>query len=114
MTISTQPTKNLQDLGKVYHVANIAFYTTENLTAFGTPSFWISWVLATLNVAKELTAADPSCSHVSGYAGIPQKWMVYHSVPIQEQQEEIFEKWLKRDSRMMEPSLQKLGARVGL
>jgi transposase len=94
----------------------------ENLTALGTHTFWIGWVPATLNEVKELVAADlalQSCAderyryveHASEYTGIPQKWVVYHSAPMQERQEKMFEKRLEKDKKQAETSLRKLGAR---
>jgi transposase len=48
---------------------------------------------------------------MSEYAGIPQKWVVYHSAPMQEQQEKTFAKRLENDRKKAETSLRKLGAR---
>jgi len=115
LTIITQLTENLQHPGKVYHIA-------ENLATLGTHTFWISRVPATLNEVKGLIAADLSlqpcaddryryAEQLSAYAGIPQKWVVYHSIPMQEQQEKTFAKWLENDRKKAETSLRKLGAR---
>jgi transposase len=95
LTIISQLTKNLQHPGKAYHIADAAFYTAENLATLGTRTFWISRVPATLNEVKELIAtgrvlrpgADERYQYaeqLSGYAGIPQKWVIYHSAPMQE------------------------------
>jgi len=95
---------------------------TENLATLGTHTFWISRVLATLNEGKVLIAADlvlQTCAddryryaeHASAYAGIPQKWVVYHSAPMQEQQEKTFEKRLENGKKKAETSLRKLEAR---
>ncbi|MDN7025659.1 IS1634 family transposase [Methanoculleus sp. FWC-SCC1] len=122
LTIITQLTENLQHPDKVYHIADAAFYTAENLATLGTRTFWISRVPATLNEMKDLVAADlplHPCAdgryryteHVSDYAGIPQKWVVYHSAPMQEQQEKTFAKRMEKDKRTAETSLRKLGAR---
>ena len=122
LTIITQLTENLQHPGRVYHIADAAFYTAENLATLGTHTFWISRVPATLNEAKDLIAADlvlQPCAddryryaeHASEYAGIPHKWVVYHSAPMQEQQEKTFEKRLENDRKKAETSLRKLGAR---
>jgi transposase len=122
LTIITQLTENLQHPGKVYHIADAAFYTAENLATLGTHTFWISRVPATLNEVKDLVAADlplQPCAddryryaeHLSEYASIPQKWVVYHSAPMQEQQEKTFAKRLENDKKKAETSLRKLGAR---
>jgi transposase len=39
LTIITQLTENLQHPGKVYHIADAAFYTAENLATLGTHTF---------------------------------------------------------------------------
>ena len=122
LTIITRLTENLQHPGKVYHIADAAFYTAENLATIGTRTFWISRVPATLHEVKELVAAElplQPCAdgryqyaeHASDYAGISQKWVVYHSAPMQEQQEKTFEKRLENDKKNAEMSLRKLGAR---
>ncbi len=122
LTIITQFTENLQYPGKVYHIADAAFYTAENLATLGTRTFLISRVPATLNEVKDLVAADlvlhpyaddryRYVEHASEYAGIPQKWVVYHSAPMQEQQEKTFAKRLEKDKKKAETSLRKLGAR---
>jgi len=99
LTIITQLTENLQQPGKVYHIADAAFYTAGNLATPGAHTFWISRVPATPNRVKDLVAADlalQSCkddhyqyaeSMAFEDAGIPQKWVVYHSAPMQERQE---------------------------
>lgn len=48
---------------------------------------------------------------MSDYAGIPHKWVVYYSAPMQEQQEKAFEKWLENYKKKAETSLRNLGAR---
>ena len=122
LTIITHLTDNLQHPGKVYHIADAAFYTAENLATLGTRTFWISRVPATLKEVKELVASDldlQPCAdnryqyaeYASTYAGIPQKWVVYHSAPLQEQQEKTRKKRLENDRKKAETSLRKLGAR---
>jgi len=48
---------------------------------------------------------------LSDYAGIPQKWVIYHSAPLQEQQEKTSTKRLENDNKKTETSLRKPGAR---
>ena len=122
LTIITQLAKYLQCPGRVCHIADAAFYTTENLATLSTHTFWISRVPATLNEVQDLVATDlplQPCAddryqyaeHASAYAGISQKWVVYHSAPMQEQQEKTFEKRLENDKKKAETPLRKLGAR---
>lgn len=57
------------------------------------------------------TTAYRYAEHALAYASIPQKWVVYHSAPMQEQQEKAFEKRLENDKKKAEMSPRKLGAR---
>lgn len=84
LSIITQLTDTLQHPGTVYHIADAAFYTADNLATLGTHTFWISRVPATLKEVKELMTADlpfrpcaddryQYAERVTEYAGIPQR-----------------------------------------
>jgi transposase len=66
LSIITQLIDNLQYSGKVYHIADAALYTVENLATFGTRTFWISQVPVILNEVKDLVAADLPSTAVRG------------------------------------------------
>lgn len=83
LSIITQLTDSLQHPGRVYHVADAAFYTKTNLTTLGARTFWIFRVPSTLREAKDLLTADleiEPCTddryayavHRTDYGGIPQ------------------------------------------
>ena len=110
---------NLQSDEKVYHVADSAFYTAETLKTLGRHTFWISKVPSTITEVKDLENADlvfqqgndPRYSyseHSVDYADIPQKWVVYHSVPMHERQETNLEANLEKDFKKVCKSLKKL------
>jgi len=121
-TIIKALTENLKSSDKVYHVADSAFYSDENLRTLGTRTFWITLVPATIARAKEMSQAevdltpfsDPRYAYAeysSTYAGIDQKWVLYHSSPMQERMEKTFDDKLKKDYEKAQTSWRKLGAR---
>jgi transposase len=114
-------TENLRSKEKVYHVADSEFYTSETLKKIGQHTFWISRVPGTIAEVKDLENADLvfqtckdfrySCSeHSVKYAGIPQKWVVYHSEMMHERQEKTLEGNLEKDFEKVRISLKKLSA----
>jgi len=89
-TIVRELNENLQTNDKVYHAADSEFYTSETLQFLGPHTFWISRVPSTIALVKELEngdlaftiSGDPRYSfsqHLSDYANIHQKWVVFHS-----------------------------------
>lgn len=102
-TIIEKLKENLQTREKVYHVADAAFFTKPNLESLGPHTFWISRVPVTIKEAKLLVQSDCSFSPCaderyeyiecrSDYAGVPQRWVCYHSKMMHERQEKTFEK----------------------
>jgi len=100
--------QGLSSSDKVYHVADSAFYTRENLQGVGTSTFWISRVPYTVKEAGRLLEADvemkpckdPRYSYyetLSDYAGIPQKWVLVHSEEMQKAKTGTFERNLARE-----------------
>jgi transposase len=116
LQITTHLTDNLKHAGKVYHVADAAFYTAENLVTLGTHTFWISRVPATLKEVKNLVSSDlelypcaderyQHVEHLSEYASIPQKWVMYQSEMQRKRQEKSFQKRLEKRRKTTETSL---------
>ncbi len=112
---------NLKSDEKVYHVADAAFYTEKNLQSLGQHMFWISRVPVTIKDVKELIKSDfqftpcvderySSREYFSEYAGIRQKWVMYHSEPMHEQQNKTFQKSLVKDLEKAKTSLRKVCA----
>ena len=100
--------ENLKSDEKVYHVADSAFYTENNIQSVGQHTFWISRVPSTIKEVNELTKSDCTftpCSDerysytecFSEYAGITQKWVLFHSEPMHEQKTKTFEKNLEKN-----------------
>lgn len=82
--------RGLATTDKVYYVADSALYTYDNLRGIGQSTFWISRVPQNVGEADRLLdasvlmtmCADARYSYyetVSDYAGIPQKWVLFHS-----------------------------------
>nr|QNO43503.1 hypothetical protein JNIGDINM_00001 [Methanosarcinales archaeon ANME-2c ERB4] len=82
--------KSLKLSDEVYHIADSAIYSEDNITELGERTLWITRVPATINEAKDLldidieleacTAARYSYYEVkSSYGGIAQKWVLIQS-----------------------------------
>ena len=112
-------TQNLNLDERVYHVADSAFYTEDNVKEIGTNAFFISRVPATINEAKELLMADlilEKCSdeRYSGYAvksfygGVEQLWVIFCSEEMKKKEEKMFDEKLLKELEAAEKSLKKL------
>jgi len=121
-TIIENLQNNLKSGEKVYHVADAAFYTEKNLRSIGQHTFWISRVPITVKDAKELINSDCTflksaderysySEYFNDYADIRQKWVLYYSVPMHEQQEKTFEKNLGNNLEKAKTSLRKILAK---
>ncbi|HPY61400.1 MAG TPA: IS1634 family transposase [Methanospirillum sp.] len=111
--------KNLEFQHKVYHIADSAFFTEENLRIVGPHMFWISRVPATIGSAKDLLDLDTAFSPCSDaryawfsketeYAGISQKWVVYQSSEMRSRTEATYEKNILKETERARKSLKKL------
>ena len=101
-----------------YFVADSALYSYENINHLGEKISWITRVPATVSEAKDLLDADIemmpckddrySC-HIfhSSYGGIEQRWVMFHSQPMQERMEKSFQKRLEKDTKSAQVDLNK-------
>jgi len=114
--------KNLTFESSSYYIADSALYTKDNIQKLGDGIKWITRVPATINEVKELLDSDVKmipCSDsrysfyttISNYGGINQKWVLYHSKPMQQRMEKTFEKRIEKDTKAAAASLKKLTAR---
>ncbi|WP_409199181.1 IS1634 family transposase [Methanospirillum lacunae] len=114
--------ENLKIDEKVLHVADAAFYTEENLQTLGIHTFWISRVPMVILEADELrrteepfiTCSDDRYSYYSSfsnYAGIRQKWFVFHSSEQQKRKESTFEKKIEKELDKSRKSLKHLASK---
>lgn len=115
-------TQNLNLDERVYHVADSAFYTEDNVKEIGTNAFFISRAPATINEAKELLIADlilKTCSDEryscysakSCYGGVEQLWGVFCSEEMKKKEEKTFEEKIIKELEAAEKSLKKLSNR---
>jgi len=113
---------NLISPHKVYHLADNAFYTQPNLQEMGDHTLWISRVTNSIKQAKELLATDlplHPCSDTqysyiettSSFAGIQQKWVLYHSNEMQPKKLKTYERNLVKDQEKKIKSLKSLKSR---
>lgn len=114
--------RNLTFESSSYYIADSALYTKDNIQKLGDGIKWITRAPATINEAKELLDSDVKmipCSDsrysfystISNYGGINQKWVLYHSKPMQQRMEKTFEKRIEKDTKAAAASLTKLTAR---
>jgi transposase len=102
-----------------YFVADSALYSEENINHLGTDISWITRVPATIGEAKDLLDADDiemmpcqddrySCyASISSYGGIEQRWVMFHSQPMQERMEKSFQKRQEKDTKSAQVDLNK-------
>ena len=114
--------ENLNVDEKVLHVADSAFYTEENLKTLGSHTFWISRVPMVILEADLLrrtgepftVCTDDRYSYYSAYsdyAGVRQKWFVFHSSEQQKRKEKTFEKRIEKELEKSGKSLKRLSAK---
>jgi len=111
---------NLDDAA--YYIADSAVYSEKNIQQLGTKMLWITRIPATITESESLLDRDVELvecldsrykciSTTSDYGGIPQKWVLYQSQPMQERKEKTFEKQLEKESKQADRSLAKIRRR---
>jgi transposase len=111
---------NLDDT--TYYIADSAVYSEKNIKQLGTEMLWITRIPATITESesllnREVDLVDCLDSRykyfltTSNYGGIPQKWVLFQSQPMQERKEKTFEKQLAKEKTQAEKSLVKLKRR---
>jgi transposase len=106
----TKLKSGLDSPDKVYHVADSAFFTSNNVKSIGLSMYWISRVPTSISRAKKLlgqdldmvVCSDPRYSYHEvrvKYAGIPQKWVVVHSEEAEKAKAASFEKKLEKEMK---------------
>jgi transposase len=114
--------RNLTFDSSSYYIADSALYTKDNIQKLGDGIRWITRVPATINEAKALLDIDVKMipctdsrysfySTISNYGGIDQKWVLFHSKPMQQRMKKTFEKQLEKDIKIATASLKKLNGR---
>lgn len=104
---------------KVYHIADAAFYTEENLKSIGSHMFWISRVPATWGEAQKLLDQEITflpCTDARyawhskeiEVAGNPQNWVMYQSIEMQERAGKTFDRNLVKETEKVRKSLKHL------
>jgi len=111
--------KSLKLSDKVYHIADSAIYSEDNITELGERTLWVTRVPATITEVKDLLGADielESCTDSrysyhevkSSYGGIAQKWALIQSEEMKKRKEKTFDKNLEKDRKAAQRSLNKL------
>jgi len=122
-TTLVKTVKKIQDglklSDKVYHIADSAIYSDDNITELGEHTIWITRVPATINEAKDLLNADvglevctdPRYSYyetTSSYGGIEQKWILIQSEEMKKRKEKTFDRNFEKNIKASQKSLNKL------
>ena len=111
--------KSLKLSDEVYHIADSAIYSEDNITELGERTLWITRVPATITEAKDLLDTDielEACADVrysyyeieSSYGGIEQKWVLIQSEEMKKRKEKTFDKNLGKNLKAAQKSLNKL------
>jgi len=104
---------------KVYHVADSAIYSDDNITELGKHTLWITRVPATITEAKDLLNGDVElkvCTDtrysyyetMSSYGGIEQKWILVQSEEMKKRKEKTFDRNIEKDMKTAKRQLNKL------
>ncbi len=111
--------KSLKLSDKVYHIADSAIYSEDNITELGKRTLWITRVPATITEAKDLLDIDielEACTDArysyyeveSSYGGIEQKWALIQSQEMKKRKEKTFDKNIEKNLKAAQRSLNKL------
>ena len=111
--------KNLELDEKVYHIADSAIYSENNITELGEKTLWVTRVPATINEVKDLlntgielkNCTDERYSYYETttlYGGIEQKWVLFQSKATKKRTEKTFNNNIKKKLDAANKSLNKL------
>ncbi len=104
---------------KVYHIADSAIYSDDNITELGEHTLWITRVPGTITEVKDLLNADLKlevCTDIryscyettSSYGGMKQKWVLFQSKEMKKRKEKTFDSNIKKELKTAQRSLNKL------
>ncbi len=111
--------KSLKLDEKVYHIADSAIYSDDNITELGKHTLWITRVPGTITEVKDLLNADVElevCTDIryscyettSSYGGIKQKWVLFQSKEMKKRKEKTFDSNIEKELKTAQRSLNKL------
>ena len=111
--------KSLKLSDEVYHIADSAIYSEDNITELGERTLWITRVPATITEAKDLLDTDiklEACTDVrysyhevkSSYGGIAQTWVLIQSEEMKKRKEKTYDKNIEKNLKAAQKSINKL------
>jgi len=111
--------KSLELDEKVYHIADSAIYSEDNITELGEKTLWVTRVPATINEVKDLQNTDVELEFckderysyyetISSYGGMKQKWVLFESKATKKRMEKTFDKNIEKKLDAANKSLNKL------
>ena len=104
---------------KVYHIADSAIHSDDNITELGEHTLWVTRVPATINEVKDLQNTDVElevCTDMrysyyettSSYGGMKQKWVLFQSKATKKRMKKTFDKKIEKELNNAKKSLNKL------
>jgi transposase len=111
--------ENLKNEFNSHYIADSAMYTAENIANLGIESKWITRAVETIDDSKKLIASDVEMTlcqdtrysayeTTSNYAGIPQKWILFHSQASHKSDEEKLNKSIESKTKAANLKLKRL------
>jgi len=111
--------KNLVTDETIYHMADSAVYSAENIAHLGNQCFWITRIPETIKEAQQIVQSDPGwvkcqdarykyATFTSSYGGIPQQWVLFRSEEQYRKSLQTYEKNLDKDLQRDQTALHKL------
>lgn len=106
--------------GKVYFVADSAFYSLKNIGLLGYDTLWITHVPSTVGEAKNLLNRDlemKTCTYdrysifeaMITYGGIDQKWIIVESKEMHARKAKSFDRRIEKEFDQARKSMKKIG-----
>lgn len=111
--------KNLVTDETIYHMADSALYSAENVARLGAQCFWITRIPETIKEVQRIVQSDPDwvkcqdsrynyATFPSSYGGIPQQWVLFQSEEQYRKSLQTYEKNLEKDLQLDQTALHKL------
>jgi transposase len=111
--------KNLVTDETIYHMADSALYSADNVARLGDQCFWITRVPETIKEVQTIVQSNPdwiscqdrrykSATFTSSYGGIPQRWVLFRSEEQYRKSLLTYEKNQEKDLERDQTALHKL------
>jgi len=114
-----QVRENLVTDETIYHMADSALYSADNVARLGDQCFWITRIPETITEVQQIVQSNPDwikcrdaryeyATFTSSYGGIPQRWVLFRSEEQYRKSLQTYEKNQKKDLQRDQTALHKL------